>query len=369
MKHFAGVLGLTLCAVASVRGISPPISRADELTGTGRPFAVGVLRADGGLIPIGTYTGSRWRVTWPSQEIAELEIPITIESVPREWWGKPGRTDVWHLWIDGRAAGTVRMLHPSVLPVLCSPRIALSTDYQSRDPVPPPAVQPYPKVGVAVSSSIPIGGVEVLTASSPEWTAIGPALKDKFDDAEDVLASKWTLEHDPHPIDGNERHSTPVTIETMYATGTAGDRVYFVEASRKYDHSSGNRPLCAVAFGGGYFRRDGDRFKPLGMDMRVVPCSRRGLVYMLPLGTIRLGSNLFWIAQFSNWDFEQYEIIEFKRTRVDVAASTFGGRCEPKTAAADDVCGGCSVCDASRADNRPVKRSAATATTLAPARD
>lgn len=289
-------------------------------------FAAAVLRRDGALIPIGAFTGRKWDVSWPAEPYDKLEIPITLDAVPQGWWGKVGRRDEWQLWTDGKPTMMVHVVSPQVVATMCTGRMALTTDYRSAD-APPRTVQPYPKVGIVVSPPVPIGRIETLTARSPEWQGIATALKQAFDEEEDRLAATWTRAGDPHPIGRKERLQTALTIEAMYASDDGRDRLYYVEASREYDHSNDERALCAVAFGGVFFRREGNTARPLGGEIRVVPCDRRGLLYMLPFGAVRVRDTTFWLTQYSGWNFEQYNIIQFERTRAKVVASTFGGSC------------------------------------------
>lgn len=295
-------------------------------TGSTGAFAVAVLRRDGAMIPIGTFTGRKWEVSWPAESYDKLDIPITTDAVPKRWWGDVGRRDEWQLWTDGVSKEMVHVVSPRVAVTMCEGRMALATDYRSPD-APPPNVQPYPKAGIAVSPPTAVSRVVILDASSPDWGAIARPLKQAFDEAEDRLAIAWTRENDPHPIPRKERLATPVTIEALYASDDNGGRIEYVEASRKYDHSNDDRAICAVAFGGLFFRSEANNIRPIGGDMRVVPCDRRGLVYMLPFGAMRLNDRLFWVTQYSGWDFEQYNILEFEKSSVKVAASTYGGRC------------------------------------------
>ena len=48
---------------------------------------------------------------------------------------------------------------------------------------------------------------------------------------------------------------------------------------------------------------------------------------MFPLGAIRLSHRLFWIAQWSGWDFEKYGVVEIKPKAVDDVVQVVGGQC------------------------------------------
>ena len=67
----------------------------------------------------------------------------------------------------------------------------------------------------------------------------------------------------------------------------------------------------------------------LKFDVAVVPCHRETIRYMFPLGAIRIAGRLFWIAQWSGWDYEEYTIVEIKpeKDRTEVALRVWGGGC------------------------------------------
>jgi hypothetical protein len=57
------------------------------------------------------------------------------------------------LWSEGAAHGDIVFDRPATIPIMCSSRIVLRTDYTSTQPAPPPFEQPYPKDGLATSVS------------------------------------------------------------------------------------------------------------------------------------------------------------------------------------------------------------------------
>ena len=74
--------------------------------------------------------------------------------------------------------------------------------------------------------------------------------------------------------------------------------------------------------------RDGAApLRKLRFDAEVVDCERYGLLYMLPLGAIRLSNRLYWIAQWSGWDYEEYGVVEIKPKGVEDVIQVVGGRC------------------------------------------
>jgi hypothetical protein len=83
-----------------------------------------------------------------------------------------------------------------------------------------------------------------------------------------------------------------------------------------------------VVFGAGWFARNGaGPLRKLRFDADVVDCERYGLVYMFPFGVLRLSKRLFWIAQWSGWDYEEYGVVEIRTKDVDDVVRVVGGRC------------------------------------------
>jgi hypothetical protein len=104
--------------------------------------------------------------------------------------------------------------------------------------------------------------------------------------------------------------------------------VYYVEASRRYRELGQLAGDCAaVAFGTGWFVREGLSVRSLLTQVDLLRCDRAGASYMLPLGVIREGGRLFWLAQFSGWDHERFVVAEVKPKTVEAAVSVWGGGC------------------------------------------
>jgi hypothetical protein len=48
---------------------------------------------------------------------------------------------------------------------------------------------------------------------------------------------------------------------------------------------------------------------------------------MLPLGVMRLGGKLFWLAQFSGWNSERYVVVEIGQKAIEAKINVLGGGC------------------------------------------
>jgi hypothetical protein len=301
--------------LAIVVALTAAIGAADSRTD---PFAVGVMRRDGILIPLATYDGKQWGVSWPGPAL-DLEIPISISSVPKPWWGPAKPFSDWQLWPLTGEARTVHATQPDWVPVHCARQIALRTDYRSDEAVPPATEQPYPKDGLVVSPPWPVERVTRLSQASADAIGLPEFVRMAFNEAEEETANQFG-----HPVKRAERENQPVVVEAIYTHGTS-PRVFYVEAVRRYTIDNGG---CALSFGTGWFASD-ETGAIVKVDMAVdlLRCNRDGARYMLPLGVVRAGDRTFWVVQFSGWDHERFVIAEIKKDRVNAAVIKQGGSC------------------------------------------
>ena len=289
------------------------------------PFAIGVLRRDGIVVPFANYDGKRWRTDWPEPR-EQVDVPIHVRDVPSRWWGKAGPLENWQLWLGADSAPTVHVRQPEWFAAHCYRQIGLRTDYRPAQPPPGPAERPYPKDGLAVAPPHPIQPVEIVAPA-----AAPPPVVAAFNEAERKAIKEFERESTwSHPYKAPQRESLPVNVEAVYAAGDpAAARVYYFEVSREYRNPNAGTSECATAsYGAGWFVRDGSGpLRAIGIEAVLVDCDRYGVRYMLPLGVVHLDGRMFWIAQWSGWDYEEYDVVEIKRDKVDVAAHRWGGGC------------------------------------------
>jgi hypothetical protein len=286
-------------------------------------FTVGVLRRDAIIVPFATYDGKKWRADWPEPK-DKYDVPINLSGVPKGWWGPIGPRETWQAWTPDDAPRLLRVLQPDWFAAHCQRLIGLRTDYRSRERPPPLMVRPYPKDGLAVSPPQPFEHIRIVAAGDPERTLLAPVVAETFNRTERDLAKRG----DGHPIPQADREKRGPAIEAVY-TASSDPGVLYVEAAREY--RGGDRPSAdcrAVAFGGGWFARDHNgRYAPLNTYVMVLDCDRKLASYMLPLGVVRVADRTFWLAQFSGWEGEQYEVLEITPKAVDRIISRRGGAC------------------------------------------
>jgi hypothetical protein len=311
-----------IAAGAAVMGLGAALW-ASESAASG-VFAVGVLRRDGVIVPFAAFDGKRWSNPWPPPAL-DLTVPIGLRAVPSKWWGPAKKAlEVWQVLLvpSADAPRTLNVVQPDWVEAHCVRQIGLRSDYVPTAVVPPRTMQPYPKDGVAVSPPQTVEPIEIVPPLGPEAQALTPALVDAFNRAERVVGDRYG-----HSIKRRAREGVVPAIEAVYAFGDQ-PRLYYVEAKRPYRDLGQSSGECAfIAFGTGWFVREGGQVRSLLTVVDLLNCDRDGASYMLPLGVMRLGARVFWLAQFSGWDHERFAVLEIKAKTVEAALSVWGGGC------------------------------------------
>lgn len=279
-------------------------------------FTLGIMRRDGALIPFAAFDGKHWDNKWPAPA-ADLMVPINLASVPKGWWAHDAPSAIWQVWTS-KGPVPIRVTQPDWVQAHCARQVVLKTDYRSLDRPPSSREQPYPKDGVAVTPAHAIEPIEIVAAPDPLLPS--EDLRKKFNSAELEVDQNFG-----HPIPRRTREAGDPTIEAMYAFGES-PRAFYVESSRLY-RTMGDEGCTAIAFGTGWFIKDGGKVKWLDMAVDLLRCNKYGATYMLPLGAIRSGGRTFWIVQYSGWDHERYVVVEVKKSRVEAVVSAYGGGC------------------------------------------
>ena len=189
-----GAAAIAIClAVAAARSEQPAhAGRAPTV-----PTFLGIVRADGLLVPIAVYDGRDWWNRWPwaaeSEAVKALPIPPTVADVPAEWL-PPGLSlpSIWKLQRDRGPLAIVRVgrpVRPSGWNLMDT--IALRTDIHP-GPVAPRGSAPEAaeeSIGVAIAGNGQLG--RVVTASAPETDRIFRQLQDRVRQLEDDALARW----------------------------------------------------------------------------------------------------------------------------------------------------------------------------------
>jgi hypothetical protein len=211
--------------------------------------------------------------------------------------------------------------------LMCESRLGLISDYRPPQPAPPPGEQPYPKDGLAVSGDQRIEPIDVVSASSPEWSPAAAQLLEPFDKAEEAAIHRfmdWT-----HPVRRVERRKVPVELEAMYRApmDQPGWTAYYVEAIKRYPPGPDDGDCGLMTSAGGWVAVGPDGKRSIKLTARVTYCDRRGVTYMLPLGLIKTHGLTYWAYQLSGYGREGYGIVRPTPKEADPEVLYSAGSC------------------------------------------
>lgn len=323
--------------------LTPAVAQVDQPRS---PYSLAIIRGDGVLVPFASWTGERWENAWPVPE-SRADVPITTADIPKRWWKPlPGPVEEWHVWqVDGKRT-TALVKRPSWYLAHCQQGIGLATNLDVRQPIPPPVVQPYPKIGVASTRPAAFSPIGIMSPESPVWQAIPDALGDRMDREETRQAAGWTISG-WQPASKSERERVPLEVESLYRTPLGNGRfVYFFEAVKRYTRlatppeserraltrPSDAGPGCSmVTFVNGWFvagNTDAQVTIP-AFDVRLTTCDFAHVDVMLPIAYSSTESGPVWLVQFSGWGRERFTLMRWDvgTGSPDILHIAPGGEC------------------------------------------
>jgi len=286
------------------------------------PFTLAILRQDGIIIPFASWTGKAWENPWPVPE-KEVDTPITFGEIPRQWWSKAvGPLERWIVWqVDGTTT-PVKVASPTWFPAHCLQGLGLRTTLPLRRPPPPQRVQPYPKVGIAMSRQLDLAPIEALDPSGPAGQGLLKSIASLMAEDEERVDFTYLTSLKA------ERRKFPVKIEALYRspTGRPGVFAYYFEAVRRYPPIDKQAAPPAPKPGappppepcevvtvmiGSTIARDADpSMTPDRHLTRMTSCDFDTVDVMLPLASLNFNGQTAWIAQLSGWGRERYVLVD-----------------------------------------------------------
>jgi hypothetical protein len=288
-------------------------------------LTLGVLRADGLLIPFASYAGD-WSVPWPTT-LRYLSLPISLHDVDRKWWGAAGPDASWTANLPGAVKRPLALEVLRQVRVFCTPRLGIQTDYRGAPPSPDePTVQ---KDGLAIAGDAELLPIEHVAKASSEWTAMARAIADKFNDAENDAAKsflRWK-----HPFKAEQRRAVPIQLEAFYRaseqTKRGAWRESYIEAVRSFPARKEDNGCGLITYAYGWvLEREGHEPR-IELRARVTYCDRAGVSFMQPFGRLLLDDDVYWVYQMSSWQDEAYTVSRVRPDDVAPAVVAFGGSC------------------------------------------
>lgn len=324
-----GMATLATVATAAVRadGRAPEVARSGPADAEkDLHLSLAVVRADGIMLPFASYNDGSWDVPWPGPN-AGFMVPLTIEDVPKKWWGAAGPEAAWKAWLANEQTRDLKLVRPVQIQIFCTLRLGVATDYRGTLPAQP--MPTLPKDALAVAGGMPPGPIQTVSKLSPDTKRVGALITAKFNQAEKLAARAFTAWE--HPFDESERQTYPIEIETIYRSVETTKRgtwsTSYIEAVRKFPARPGDRGCGLITYAYGWIREEQGKPARIDLAAKVTYCDREGVPFMQPFGRLQLKGEVFWVYQLSSWRDEVYAISRVRPDKVEPVLAVSGGFC------------------------------------------
>jgi hypothetical protein len=330
-RRFAALAAVILAAMAAVMPGGAAPGDGDTAAG-GQPrtrrFNLGVMRADGVLMPFASFDGDDWKASWPTSLIAR-DLPASLADVPSDWWGGVEPSQWRLLSHDNEPALPFKPIATTMIVVGGERRLALRTDRPAAAVKALPFEVPFPKAGLAVSGDVEIKPILTISRLGPAAPQLLQAVTEELNAAEERTLS--ALRGDTgwkHPLDKAARARVAPELEAWYGTPLVepGVRVSYIEAVKKYPPQPKDEGCGLETFVTGWIHHN-DRQNRARTQLKatVVYCDRVTASYMLPFGQVEVRDRTHWIYQMSGRDHEWFVVAELAPTRTRIVAEYFAG--------------------------------------------
>jgi hypothetical protein len=301
---------------AVVAAVVPVLAQERGAAENDLPFVLGVLRRDGIALPFAAYDGRRWRAPWPADP-KFAELPISLESIDPDWWGRAAPPRSLTLWAGGKPRGELKLVAPVMIVFPCGSRLGLRTNYVSAEVPPPPTEQPYPKDGLVVSTGQSIEPIESVPEESPARKMVALEIAEEFNREEHRAAGEFMRWE--HPVRRQDRGKIPIEIEALYRAPMeeAGWTAYYVEAVRRYPPGPDEEGCGLLTSVRGWLRDGPKGERESELSAQITYCDRYGVTFMLPLGLVKVSSGTYWVYQVAGYEREAYLIARPRRRSIE----------------------------------------------------
>ena len=278
-------------------------------------FIVGVLRANGIIIPFARYDGTHWANSWPEPI---YRTPAPLEQIPREWLGGNDLTPNWRLWLPAGSTHAVRVLDLQYADTGCDGNWGLSTDFPKSLNVKPNNC-PHPTIGIALSSGQPLQPMLPANHSDLPFSALERAFKESEDREISALRVPSEVEY-LRPPDADSRTAVPIRVARAWRTIlNSGVMIYYIEANRSYPRPAGSPDSGCdniSAFRGWFVRRSFQEARVLHVRLSLTGCDFKGDLFATPMGLMVLQDGTYVITENDGWGSRSYEVLKIESDSV-----------------------------------------------------
>lgn len=302
-------------------------------------FIVGILRADGILIPFAQYGNGGWWNPWPKPRhprdsiYAETEVTHHSLSDLKEPWfsqcGKMPRT--WYFWSSESTPTVLKASKVVQVQAHSGTNWALLTDLPKRST----EDTLHSQIGIAINVNTKVNPMIQATSSTAEEVNIISFVKQTIGEAEtdelNRLRDQRPLPEFPMrqlPLPKEERDKIKTSISKLYRSTALinGEHFYYFEAEKRYPAAQASQSCEYISWYRGWISTQGKGGLGL-LDSQLVftDCDRKGASYSIPLGMMMLNNQMFLFATEHGWEDQSYMILEFDYSGLHRVLDTLGG--------------------------------------------
>ena len=277
-----------------------------------RQFIVGILRADGTLIPFAQYTNGGWTNPWPrpreppgSMYAEEMEkvIPHSLGDLPEPWFLQCGKTPAkWYFWASPDTPTVLKASEVLKVENHSQTNWALATDLpkQNGDDT------HHRNIGVALNVNLNVEPVMQIQTDSREAVELLSFVREAFDDADKA------------------------ELKTLYRSSLRlnGEHLYYFEAEKQQKRrtASSDEGCNDISLFQGWISAD----EKGGMGLHdsrtfLTDCDRKGPSSSTPLGIMKLKDATYIFVSEHGWESEAYWIIGLDNSGLHKVLETYGG--------------------------------------------
>jgi hypothetical protein len=286
----------------------PVAAKPDDV----RQFIVGVLRADGTLIPFAQYGNGGWTNPWPRpresqgsiyDEEAQEIVPHSLGELPEPWFLQCGKTPPkWYFWASLDTPTVLKASEVVKVENHSQTNWALLTNLpkQNTDDT------HHVNIGVALNVNLKVEPVMQIQPGAPEAVEILSFVRQAFDDA------------------------AKAELKTLYRSSLRlnGEYLYYVEAEKQQKRPPGSRDEGCndITLFHGWISADEKGGMGL-FDSRVfqTDCDMKGPSSSTPLGIMKLKDITYIFVTEHGWEDESYWIIGLDKSGLHKVLETYGG--------------------------------------------
>ena len=293
------------------------------------PVFVGVLRADGLLVPIAIHDGTEWWNRWPfsyesDESIARVTLPSSVDRIPSDWLPPGVRLpETWRVQVSAGGNITVRLHTPtrSRSPGLAA-FVGLSTNYRVQPSV-DRSMMSDSDVGVAIVGDAALGRFTPATAAESKGIVAAIANDLQRAESEEITFRLKERQSQPDsdsrslpPSMASKEH--PLIAKNSFGAVRAerkerGRRFFFVGGQKEYGVKPWPDCDATVDFSGIVVRDSSGAINARSVGAYTTfGCTRdnSGAMGFQPLASLHWHGPTLWVVRLHAEDGFEYGLID-----------------------------------------------------------